>query len=425
MPYLRRGGLYSIVLCVFCLFFINSSGLLYGQSKSKEKKTSSVQPDSVLSFFARDSIVFYQSSLKQKVSLFGSARLIHTETELIAGFIELDFLTNDAHAQYGRSLPGKKQERPKIVFKEDEVISDNIRYNYQTKKGKFRVVQIDVNEGSYKGNVIGEEVKFTDKDVVYVRDGKFSTCPIDHWYFYIKAKKIKIIGDKELFFSDAQLYVLDIPYPFLFPFGYFPLQRQEKKQSGILWPDFILENRNNRGLGLQNLGWFQHFSDYITGFFQFNIYTSGEFSPKLEFRYKKRYVLDGSFNVSANIDHSGLESSDPDFSSSFDYKINWNHKHILNPYSNITVNLNYRSPRYNLVSSYDVVTRGNTNASSKLNYSYKNPNNLYTLTASLQQIQYFETGRVAITGPTILLKPQKAFIPFKPNKKRKGKTKVV
>ena len=424
MSYLKKEKLCTFVLVTIILFSLGESGWVYAQEPQKEKPQSQVKQDSVLVFYARDSLIFHSTRLKEKISLYGSASLIHPEAELIAGFIELDFKTNEAHAQHAQSIYEKEQELPKIKFKEDEVVSSDIRYNYHTKKGKFRIAKIDINEGEYKGSVIGDEVKFIDKigkDVVYIRNGKFSTCPPNHWYFYIKAKKIKIVGDEELFFSDAMLYILDIPYPFLFPLGYFPLQGQNKKQSGLLWPEFIFENRNDRGLGLQKLGWFQYFSDYITGFFQFNIYTSGEFSPSLEFRYNKRYTLRGAFKLSANIDRNGLEPSDPDFVSSFNYRINWNHNHTIDPYSNIAIQLNYRSPNYNLVSSYDISTRGNTNASSTLNYSYKHPDNLYSLTTSFQQIQYFETGRSTITGPTILFKPQKTIIPFKPSKNRKGK----
>src|SRR5699024_8352904 len=87
------------------------------------------------------------------------------------------------------------------------------------------------------------------------------------------ADRMKIVDEEEVFFQRARLYILDIPYPLVFPFGYLPA-KFDKKQSGLLEPTYAFQNKQSRGIGLQNLGWFQYFNDYITGQASLDIFTS-------------------------------------------------------------------------------------------------------------------------------------------------------
>ena len=83
--------------------------------------------------------------------------------------------------------------------------------------------------------------------------------------YYIRAERMKVVDQEEIFFTNARLYILDIPYPMIFPFGYVPGLGIDQKQSGLLEPTYLFQNAGSRGLGLQNLGWFQYFNDNIVG----------------------------------------------------------------------------------------------------------------------------------------------------------------
>ena len=74
------------------------------------------------------------------------------------------------------------------------------------------------------GLLIGSKIKNVNESEVFIQDGLYSTCPPDYLYYYLEAKQMKVVDEEEIFFTNARLYVLDIPYPFVLPFGYVPAQ---------------------------------------------------------------------------------------------------------------------------------------------------------------------------------------------------------
>jgi hypothetical protein len=108
-----------------------------------------------------------------------------------------------------------------------------------------------------------------------------------------------------------RLFILDIPYPLVFPFGYVPAGI-ESRRSGLLEPTYVYQNTSTRGIGLQNLGWFQYINDYFTAQTSFDLFTSGTFFNESRMQYRKT----GSFNGSVTMGYSreqGLEPTDPGF----------------------------------------------------------------------------------------------------------------
>ena len=62
---------------------------------------------------------------------------------------------------------------------------------------------------------------------------------------------MKVVDEDEIFFTNARLYILDIPYPLVFPFGYVPAGGFEKKKSGLLTPTYVFDEQATRGIGLK------------------------------------------------------------------------------------------------------------------------------------------------------------------------------
>ena len=158
---------------------------------------------------------------------------------------------------------------PLLSREKDEIRSRRILFNYKTQKGKFEEARIKVGEGQ----LIGSKVKNINETEVFIQDGIYSTCPPEYLYYYLKAKKMKVVDQDEIFFTNARLYILDIPYPLIFPFGYVP-SGIEQKQSGLLTPTYVFDAKSTRGIGLNNVGWFQYINDYITSSIKGDIYTS-------------------------------------------------------------------------------------------------------------------------------------------------------
>ncbi|WP_409029247.1 putative LPS assembly protein LptD [Gracilimonas sediminicola] len=399
-----------------CLFFLMTAPVFAQQTDttSTAADTSQVQPassapggsspvpDDAVQFQSSDSLIIDFSKGK-KAFLFGSAKVKHTSGELNAGEINMDIENSTVEAT--TETPEDTLSRPILIRDNDEIKSTRILFNYKTKKGKFEAAQVQVSEG----HLIGSKIKNVSESEVFIEDGIYSTCPPEYLYYYIKAKKMKVVDQDELFFSNARLYILDIPYPLIFPFGYVPTDI-EKKRSGLLTPTYAFQNQNNRGLGLQNVGWFQYFNDYLTGQVDGDIYTSGTFYLNGRMQYRKTNWYNGSLDIGYSKDR-GLEPTDPDFEQRVQKSIGIQHNQTISPYASVSANVNLRTEDYLRRNSYDINDRAETNSRSTMAYNYKHPENLFTFSTNAQLNQNFSNYSTQLSGPSANFRFQ-TFSPF-------------
>lgn len=385
----------------------------------------------VISFTARDSLVIRLDG-RRTADLFGNARVSHPSGRLSAGAITLDLEQNlataearrlpvdttDASALFRRwitrqgpfAAPVDTLSIPTLTRDGDEITSRRIMFNFVTEKGKFDVARVDIDQGSLTGTA----VKAPTPHVVFIEDAIFSTCELDHPHYYIRARRMKMVDEEEIFFVGAQLYLLDIPYPVIFPFGYLP-SRLQQRRSGLLEPSLVLQDQSTRGLGIENVGWFQYFNDYLTGSIRANVYTSGTFFAD----GTTNYALRGSYTGSVRLGYSrerGLESTDPDFSRTINRRLEINHQQTINPFANLSANINLRTADYFRRNSYDINERAETSTSSRASFNYRHPDGLYTFGLSMQQSQNFATNQVQFQGPNA----NYSFRRFNPFERRRG-----
>lgn len=356
--------------------------------KSPAVKKSNVKD--AVQFQSKDSLVINLRN-GRKAFLFGSAQVTHTAGELTAGEIEMDIEKNQVQATAESETDTLSY--PVLKREADEIKSTRILFNYKTQKGKFEAAKIQVPDGY----LIGSKVKNVSQDEVFIEDGIYSTCPPDYLYYYIKAKKMKVVDQEEVFFSNARLYILDIPYPILFPFGYVPADI-EKRRSGLLTPTYAFENQSSRGIGLQNLGWFQYFSDYFTAQVSSDLFTSGTFYANSALQYRKRDKFSGSVRIGYSQDR-GLEKTDPGFTTTIQKSLSINHNQDFSPYSRITAGINLRTRDFFTRNSRDIDSRATTNSDSKLSYTYNHPDNDFNFSINSQLNQNFNTNSTTLTGP--------------------------
>ena len=348
--------------------------------------------EGMVRFNASDSLTFDFKG-DREAELYGSAEVRHTSGELSAGRVSLNLDKNTVSAE--TDTPGDTLSQPVLKREDDKVRSRKIRFNYQTEKGRFEMARTEIQQGA----LIGEKVKNVSRDVVFVEDGMYSTCTLEHPHYYIKARKMKVVDSDEIFFTRAKLYLLDIPYPLILPFGYVPAKGIDQRRSGLLEPVYAFQNQGDRGIGLQNLGWFQYFNDYLTGQMSFDVFTSGTFYVRSEANYANTGNFSGSISYAYSQDR-GLESTDPDFSVDKQQQFRLNHNQQLSPYSNFSTDINLRTQDFYERNSLDIDERAEVTAGSNLKYSYNHPENIYRFGVSVQQNQNFQTSRVSVQGPT-------------------------
>lgn len=388
---------------------------LFGDVFARQASSSDKVTD-IITFTARDSLLINMSD-ENVARLFGNANVEHPSGSLSAGSITLNLDTNIASAEARRHPIDPEQHSelfmrwiqrkgefyapidtlsmPILTRDGDEIRSRRIMFNFVTEKGKFDVATVGYEEGTITGN----QIKAPVPHVVFIEDAIYSTCELDHPHYYIRANRMKVVDEDEVFFTNARLYILDIPYPLIFPFGYLPSQLQ-RKRSGLLEPGFILQDQSSRGLGIENFGWFQYFNDYLTGLISASIYTSGTFFSDGNLQYARRGRYSGSVRLGWSRER-GLESTDPDFSRINNYRLELNHQQTINPFTNLSANINLRTSDYFIRNSYDINERAETSTSSRASMNYRHPDGLYNLGISMQQSQNFATDDVQLQGPNI------------------------
>ncbi|MEX0680761.1 MAG: putative LPS assembly protein LptD [Balneolales bacterium] len=363
-----------------------------GQTDSLRNVTQNETRIDEIRFSSSDSLIFTTRG-ERRITLHGNARVHHEEGELTAGEVLLNLDKNLMSARAAE--PDDTLSQPILKRGEDQIRSQRIQYNYRTDKGKFDVARLNMDQG----NVIGTQVKRIDSHVVFVEDGIYSTCDLDHPHFYIRAHKMKVVDEDKIFFTQARLFILDIPYPFVFPFGYVP-SRMTRRQSGIIEPSFTYQDQQRRGIGIQNLGWFQYFNDYLTGQMSLDIFTSGTFYLDSRMNYRRTNRYNGSFEFGYSRDQ-GLEPTDPDFSANIQRRIGINHSQTINPYSSVSAHINLRTQDYYNRNSYDINDRAETSTSSRVAYNFNHPAGSYSFNISGRHSRNFATDLTSLTGPDV------------------------
>lgn len=367
-------------------------------------------PDAV-QFRSADSLIVDFSD-GRIATLFGSSKVEHPSGILTSGKIEMDLEDNTVEAK--ASAPGDTLSMPLLARDGEEIRSNRIYFNYRTQKGKFEAARINVGEG----HLTGSKVKNVNESEVFIEDGIYSTCPPEYLYYYIKAQRMKVVDEEEIFFSNARIYILDIPYPIVFPFGYVP-SSIEQRRSGLLTPTYVFDARTSRGIGLNNLGWFQYINDYVTTTLTGDVFTSGSFLLNSRTQYRKTDNFSGSIGIGYSREQ-GLEPTDPDFSRSTNRSLNLSHNQTISPYASLSASINLRTANYYRQNSLNIDERAQTSSTSRIGYNYNHPEGIFRIGTSANLNQNFFNNTTNLSGPTMnfSLKNMTPFQDNNPNTER-------
>jgi hypothetical protein len=389
---------------LLCLFGIFLPALLEAQQQPRPKPRAAqdtmraARPDvpnapaDAVQFFAADSALFLLGD-STRINLFGRAKLEHSSGTLNANQVQMNTGTNVMEAKGGSETD--TLGRPLLKRETDEIRSTRILYNYKTGKGKFEEARVNVQQGVLQG----EKVKRAEEHVIYVGEGLYSTCTLDHPHFFIRARKMKVVDEEEIFFTRARLYLLDIPYPLILPFGYVPA-KWDKTRSGLLAPTFQNQGIATRGYGITNLGWFQYFNDYLTGTFAFGAFTSGTWNNDVSLQYRKTDRYSGTVQLGQSFER-GFEPTDPDFVQSKRRNRNLlvQHAQTISPWSNISANINLRTSDYYSRNSTNLGELSEQSTNSTASWNYSDPAGRFSFNTSMQHNQNFLNNTVQLSGP--------------------------
>jgi len=301
--------------------------------------TSKNAPDTVIEYTAEDSMVVNIPA--KTITLYGEkATTQYKGNNLTAPIIELDQQTGNILASIKRDSTGKVIALP--TFKQGDFLSesDSIKFNMKTGKGLTKSTYTQQND-MY---VYGQVIKKVDNDVFYAYRGRFTTCDLDTPHFAFVSNKIKFINNKMAITGPVHPEFEGVPIPIYFPFGIFPLQ--VGRHSGLLQPTFT--SSQQRGLGLENLGYYKVVNEYWDVVFRGSIYSYGGWSFTLTPTYLKKYRYRGTLNFAIQNFNTNFKG-DPDFSHSRTYNLTWSHSmdSKARPGVSFNANVNIASSSFN------------------------------------------------------------------------------
>ncbi len=348
---------------------------------------------SEVTYTATDSLVF---SLDGKtVELYGKARIVYESITLEADYIRYEMDQNLVIATGLPDSAGNVVGNPVFKDPNNSFESKKLRYNFKTQKGYIEEV-ITEQEGGY---LHAEQTKKQSNGHVHLKNGKYTTCDLEHPHFYIAITKgISMPGDK-IISGPAYLVLADVPLPIGLPFGFFP--NSKTKSSGILIPKYGEEQR--RGFYLREGGYYFAMNDYMDLKVTGDIYTNGTWGLRVGSNYKVNYRFAGNLSVKYFKNVTGYKNIEGLFSESRDYSIGWSHSQDAraNPNSSFRASVNLSSSSYDQNHTRNINSVMTNTKQSSISYTKSWPNSPFNLSASLNHSQNSKTKGVNLTMPKI------------------------
>ncbi|MCV9385176.1 putative LPS assembly protein LptD [Reichenbachiella ulvae] len=356
------------------------------QKKSRNDVTTTVN------YQSKDSIYFDLTN--QKMYLYGEGSIDYGNISLTGERIEMDWVENTIQATYILDdSTGRKVGKPVFTEGGDSYETDDMIYNFKTKKALINGI-ITEQDGAY---MHGARVKKNEKDEMYIRDAKYTTCDLEHPHYYIRATKLKVIPKDRVLSGWFNIYFGEIPTPIGFPFGMFPSPRE--KNSGIIFPGYGEDN--NRGFFLRGAGYYFDISEYMDLKITGDLYTNGSYGLNGATTYKKRYRYNGNLAVRYN---KTMSPQFEDNSFSKDVWVNWSHTPQSYGSSRFSASVSGGTTTYSANANnvgYDYTQSINAQFNSNISYSKTFQGTPFNMTVNARHSQNISTGVVNMTLPEI------------------------
>jgi len=234
----------------------------------------------------------------------------------------------------------------------DEIFGERMTYNVNTRRGKIKEADTEMEKAFYYGKIIRKE----GEDILLVDGGKYIPCEYKDANFYFYSKNMKLIEGDRVIARPIVLYIEKIPV-FYLPYFVFSIKKQ--RHSGFL--PFQIGNFERGSRFVNNLGYYWALSDY------YDLQTSIDYNDEVGltfnagFKYALRYKFSGSISGKYSRETSYSESGE---SKGKRWQLNMSHKQTLSE----TASLNGSG---SFVSDAEYVTDISTDPDERLNRSLR------------------------------------------------------
>ncbi|MBR6438271.1 MAG: LPS-assembly protein LptD [Bacteroidales bacterium] len=353
-----------------------------------------------------------QDFKNNKIFYYGNAVIKYDDIEIQADYVEFDF---DKHTIFAKGMPdstGKIVGKPVFTQNGQKYYSDEMSFNFDTKKGIIRKVFTEDSQSYIHGN----KIKKMEDGKINVQSGSFTTCNNrDHPHYEFHFRKAIVIPEDKIVAKHMYLKIEETPLPVAIPFALIPNSKGQR--SGILIPSF--GQSANRGYYFENGGYYWAINEYMDLQLTGDIYTRGSWAVKPLFRYVNRYKYSGSFNANYALNKIGTEGS-ADYQETTDFKIRWIHKQDAKarPKSSFSADVYIVSNNYNKYNGMTVTEHLSNTFQSSIAFQTSFAN-LFFLTLNGSHSQNTISHNMTITLPEATLSMNRVY-PFR-NIGKRGK----
>ncbi len=368
--------------------------------------------DSVVTYAATDSIVYSLSS--KTMYLFGKSSIRYRELSLKAENIDINWNTSVLNAvgvpdTSDTSATGIRGA-PDLIDGGESYRGEKISYNFRTKKGKINLGKTEIEKGYYRG----EGIKKVGVDILFVEDGRYTTCDAADPHYYFGSPEMKILLKDKVVARPIYLYISDVPV-FALPFGIFPNERG--RRSGLIAPAY---GESGRGRYLLHLGYYWAISDYMDINLRGDGYTKGSWALHSDFRYALRYNFSGSISASYAKTITG-ERGDPGYSNQRVFNIRLGHNQEFDPTTRLVVDFTFTSGSsyyQNVSTQLSDLLRQEIVSNATLSKFWEGTPNSVTINVNRRQNLTARPGELEIADalPSISFNRSQTY-PFRPSKK--------
>ncbi len=386
----------------------NTTGRTDTLSSVPRDTSRSAGVDTLVVYSARDSIVY---SMKTRfMNLYGEGKTSYQQMSLQAERIDVnwDTATLTAVGVQDTARADSVIGPPVIQDAGEEYRGEVVSYNFRTRKGRITVASTEIDEGYY----IGQQIKKIDTDVLYVADGRYTTCNLDHPHFFFTSPRMKLYVQDKVVAEPVYFYVADVPV-FALPFGVFP--SRGGRASGIIAPAFGEDGR--LGQYISHLGYYWALSDYTDLSTAFDLSTQGGWANRSTFNYALRYNFRGFVRGEYRKVLSG-EPQDPDYRSTDAYDVTLVHNQEIDPSARLDVNFRFTSGNFRDYSrSIEDILQQNIFSAASFVKRWDESNR--SLSLSVTRDQSLTNGDVREVLPSINFTQSQIF-PFRPRTTSRG-----
>lgn len=362
---------------------IDSVGKKIADSTSQQKKG---DIETTITYSAKDSIIFLMGT--KKLLLYGKGKVTYGKINLESEEIEIDYTKNELSAQGKTDSLGKAIGNPVFTENTDKYTAQRMRYNYKTRRGKIRGIITQQGEGF----IHGENVKKNASDELFIKHAKYTTCNLAEPHFYFAVTRVKLIPNKRVIAGPFNLNINGIPTPIGFPFGYFPLPKDNT--SGIV--SFKFGETALNGFFIGEGGYYWHISDHLDMKVTGDLFTLGGYRANFESNYSKRYAFNGhiTFGLSNKINGVGNGTGN---------SFTWTHIPTPKGLSSFSANVNISSFDFNRNNSTNLNDFINPQFSSNVSFRTGIRNTPITMGINLRHNQNVTKRSMELTLPEFSL----------------------